>query len=148
MEEEEGGEKEGEEEGGGGEEEGGGGGEEGGGEGEGGGGEEEGEGREEEGGGGEEEGGGGEEEGQGGEEEGGGGGGGGRRCINLSRIGTWITVVPCELTKGVFTLHQKSNRIRTGLKPDRGNAYSMRIVCVHTAFLAQPHIYSPPTNVA
>ena len=47
---------------------------------------------------------------------------------------------------GVFTLHQKSNRIRTGLKPDRGNAHSMRIDRVHTAFLAQPHVYSPPTN--
>ena len=46
----------------------------------------------------------------------------------------------------VFTLHQKSNRIRTGLKPDRGNAHSMCIDRVHTAFLAQPYVYSPPTN--
>ena len=46
---------------------------------------------------------------------------------------------------GFFTLHQKSNRIRTGLKPDRGNAHSMRIDRVHTAFLAQPHVYSPPS---
>ena len=49
-------------------------------------------------------------------------------------------------TKDVFTLHQKSNRIRTGLKPDRGNVHSMHIDCVHTTFLAQPHVYSPPTT--
>ena len=48
----------------------------------------------------------------------------------------------------LLTLHQKSNRIRTGLKPDRGNAHSMRIDRVHTAFLAEPNIYAPPTNVA
>ena len=32
-----------------------------------------------------------------------------------------------QINQGVFTLHQKSNRIRTGLKPDRGNVHSMRI---------------------
>ena len=33
---------------------------------------------------------------------------------------------------------------RTGLKPDE----AMRIHRVHTAFLVQPNIYAPPTNVA
>ena len=28
--------------------------------------------------------------------------------------------------KGALTLHKKTNRIRTGLKPDRGNAHSIR----------------------
>ena len=39
------------------------------------------------------------------------------------------------LSKGVFTLHQKSNRIRTGLKPDRGNAHSSRFSCNRSSTL-------------
>ena len=33
-------------------------------------------------------------------------------------------LIPDSRNPGVFTLHQKSIRIRTGLKPDRGNAHS------------------------
>ena len=66
----------------------------------------------------------------------------------MTSIESVISASDLKEFKGVFTLQQKSNRIRTGLKPDRGNAHSMRIDRVHTAFLAQPNIYAPPTNVA
>ena len=68
--------------------------------------------------------------------------------FGLRRITSQFAVRKQRSLKGVFTLQQKSNRIRAGLKPDRGNAHSMRIDRVHTAFLAQPNIYAPPMNVA